>query len=78
MDLTVQVPVQYCSLQHWTLLPSPVTSSAFPLSSVNMMDYVNRVSNIGTTLEITPMRSSCVAFLMFWSTFADVLLEVVS
>ena len=25
MDLTFQVPRQYCSLQHWTLLPSPVT-----------------------------------------------------
>ena len=25
MDLTFQVPVQYCSLQHQTLLPSPVT-----------------------------------------------------
>ena len=27
MDLTFQVPKKYCSLQHWTLLPSPVTSS---------------------------------------------------
>ena len=27
MDLTFQVPKQYCSLQHWTLLPSPVTST---------------------------------------------------
>ena len=26
MDLTFQVPMQYCSLQHWTLLPSAVTS----------------------------------------------------
>ena len=25
MDLTFQVPRQYCSLQHWTLLPPPVT-----------------------------------------------------
>ena len=25
MDLTFQVPMQYCSLQHWTLLPSLVT-----------------------------------------------------
>ena len=24
MDLTFQVPMQYCSLQHWTLLPAPV------------------------------------------------------
>ena len=27
MDLTFQDPVQYCSLQDWTLLPSPVTST---------------------------------------------------
>ena len=27
MDLTFQVPVQYCSLQHRILLPSPVTST---------------------------------------------------
>ena len=26
-DLTFQVPMQYCSLQHRTLLPSPVTST---------------------------------------------------
>ena len=26
MDLAFQVPLQYCFLQHWTLLPSPVTS----------------------------------------------------
>ena len=29
MDLTFQVPMQYCSLQHWTLLPSPVTSTTW-------------------------------------------------
>ena len=28
MDLTFQVPMQYCSLQHWTWLPSPITSTA--------------------------------------------------
>ena len=27
MDLTFQPPMQYCSLQHQTLLPSPVTST---------------------------------------------------
>ena len=27
MDLTFEVPMQYCSLQHRTLLPSPVTST---------------------------------------------------
>ena len=28
MDLTFQVPMQYCSLQHQTLLSSPDTSDA--------------------------------------------------
>ena len=28
MDLTFQVPMQYCSSQHWTLLSSPNTSTA--------------------------------------------------
>ena len=27
MHLTFQVPMQYCSLQHWSLLPLPVTST---------------------------------------------------
>ena len=27
MDLTFQIPMQFCSLQHQTLLPSPVTST---------------------------------------------------
>ena len=27
MDLTFQIPMQYCSLQHWTLLLSPVPST---------------------------------------------------
>ena len=27
MDLIFQVPIQYCSLQHWTLLSSPDTST---------------------------------------------------
>ena len=28
MHLTFQVPMQYCSLQHWTLILSPVTSTS--------------------------------------------------
>ena len=38
MDLTFQVPMQYCSSQHRTLLPSPVTSTTgccFHLGSVS-------------------------------------------
>ena len=37
-DLTRQAPVQYCSLQHRTLLPSPVTSTTgrcFPFGSIS-------------------------------------------
>ena len=30
MDLTFQVPIQYCSLQHWTLFSPPDTSTAEP------------------------------------------------
>ena len=29
MDLTFQVPMQYCHLQHWALLISPVTSTTW-------------------------------------------------
>ena len=28
VDLTFQIPMQYCSFQHQTLLPSPITSTA--------------------------------------------------
>jgi len=38
MDLTFEVPMRYCSLQHQTLLPSPVTSTTgcyFCFGSVN-------------------------------------------
>ena len=37
-DLTSQVPMQYCSLQHRTWLPSPVTSTTgccFPFGSIS-------------------------------------------
>ena len=43
MDLTFQVPMQYCSLQHQTLLPSPVTSTTghcFHFSSVSSLFLV--------------------------------------
>ena len=38
MNLTFQVPMQYCSLQHQTLLPSPVTSTTrncYPFGSIS-------------------------------------------
>ena len=43
MDLTFQVPVQYCSLQHQTLLPSPVTSTTgccFCFGSISILSGV--------------------------------------
>ena len=36
MDLILQVPMQYCSLHHWTLLPSPVTGHCFCFGSVSL------------------------------------------
>ena len=33
MDLTFQVPMQYCSLHYWTLLPSTFTSLSLSLHS---------------------------------------------
>ena len=36
MDLTFQVPMHYCSLQHWTLLLSPVTSTTRLISYVKL------------------------------------------
>jgi len=42
MDLTIQVPIQYCSLQHRTLPPSPVTSTTgccFCFGSVSFWNY---------------------------------------
>ena len=43
MDLTFQVPMQYCSLQHRTLLPSPVTSTTgccFCFGSISILSGV--------------------------------------
>ena len=52
MDLTLQVPMQYCSLQHRTLLPSPVTSTngcCFCFGSVSSF-----------FLELSPLFSSSI------------------
>ena len=37
MDLTFQVPMQYCSLQHRTLLLSPVTGCCFCFGSISSL-----------------------------------------
>ena len=53
MDLTFQAPMQ-CSLQHWTLLPSPVTSTAgcyFCFGSVSsfFLELLPHSSPVATT-----------------------------
>ena len=43
LDLIFQVPLQYCSLQHWTFPPSPVTSTTrrcFCFGSVSILSGV--------------------------------------
>src|SRR5574337_1190631 len=50
MDLTFQVPMQYCSLQHRTLLLSPVTSTTgycFCFGSIPSF-FWSYFSNLGT------------------------------
>ena len=54
MDLTFQVPMQYCSFQHWTLLLSPVTSTAgcyFCFGSVSsfFLELLPHSSPVATT-----------------------------
>ena len=69
MDLTFQVPMQYCSLQHQTLLPSPVTSTTrhcFRFSSVSsffleLFLYWSPVAYWAPT----NLGSSCPIFLLF-------------
>ena len=44
MDLIFQLPIQYCSLQHWTLFPSQVTCTTgccFCFGSVSIFSYEN-------------------------------------
>ena len=46
MELTFQVPMQYCSLQHWILLPSPVTSTTghcFCFDSLSLSSFFLRL-----------------------------------
>ena len=39
MDLTFQIPRQYCSLQHWTLFPSPVPTTTLLPSTVTSKNW---------------------------------------
>jgi len=53
MDLTFQVPMQYWSLQHQTLLLSPVTSTA----ALNMPANLEN-STVATGLEKVSFHSN--------------------
>ena len=69
MDLTFQVPMQYCFLQHQTLLPSPVTSTTgccfcfdFILSGV-ISPLIS--SSMGCTYQTGEFIFQCPTFLPF-------------
>ena len=69
MDLTFQVPMQYCSLQHWTSLPSPVTSTTgccFHFGSVSsfFLDFFLHSSTVAY-LAPTDLGSSSFSVLSF-------------
>ena len=77
MDLTFQVPMQYCSLQHWTLLSSPVTSTieccfCFGSTSSFFLELFLHWSPVAywapTDLESSSFSflSFCL-FILFWS-----------
>ena len=66
MDLTFQVPMQYCSLQHQTLLSSPVTFTmgfcfcfGFVLHSfwsyfpTNLQEHIGHLPNWGAHLSVS-------------------------
>ena len=70
VDLTFQVPMQYCSLQHWTLLLSPVTSTTgccFCFGSIPsfFLELILRWSVV-TYWAPTDLGSSSFSVLSFW------------
>ena len=69
MDLTLQVPVQYCSLEHRTLLPSPVTSTTgccfhFGSASSFLLELFLHWSSVAYW-ELTDLGSSSFRILSF-------------
>ena len=69
MDLTFQVPMQYCSLQHWTLLPSAVTSTSghcFCFGSVSLA-FLELLLHWSTTAYWAPidLGSSSLSIISF-------------
>ena len=69
MDLTFQVPMKYCSLQHQTLLPSPVTFIArchfcFGSASLFFLELFLHSSPVAYWTP-TDLRGSCFTVLFF-------------
>ena len=60
MDLTFQVPMQYCSLQHWTVLSPPDTYTTEPHF------HFGPASSIFLKLLVVALRFSPVAY---WTAF---------
>ena len=72
MNLTFQVPMQYCSLQHWTWLPSPVTSTAgccfaLALSLHSFWSYFSRDLQLHTRCLLTLGVHLSVSYLFAFS-----------
>ena len=70
MDLTFQVPMQYCFLQHRTLLPSPVTSTTgccFCFDSIPSFFLISPLisSSISGTYQPGEFIFQCPIFLPF-------------
>ena len=70
VDLTFQVPMQYCSLQHRTWLPSPVTSTTghcFHFGSIFSLFLISPLffSSILGTYRPGELVFQCPIFLLF-------------
>ena len=70
MDLTFQVPMKYCSLQHWTLLPSPITTTSrcyYCFGSVSSFFLSGVISPVISSSILGTYRSGKFIFLPFHS-----------
>ena len=82
MDLSFQVLMQYCSLQHWTLLPSPVTSTTGhcfhfgSASSVFLERFIHSSSSILGTLSTWGVHFQSHIFLPFHNINTKVYLSI--
>ena len=59
MDLTFQVPMQHCSLQPWTLLSSPVTSTTGCFFLFCFVFYFGSVSSFSLDFQTIPKVKKC-------------------